>query len=162
MASSSSSTSLPSDSSGGRPTHDNARVSSPRSSTSSDSRPSSSTKRAYLGKKDSMNGPLYMQSYNKTVLVRRLKRKGDGLSKQLARWFVENQIGTPAPSLCLPGMSRIEDIGRENFLQDALRLHRLLTSPTLHRMLRVSLPCTNQPLRPTTVCSEVRLFLRNC
>lgn len=47
-----------------------------------------------------MNGPLYMQTYNKTVLVRRLKRKGDGFSKQLARWFVENQIGMPSSSLC--------------------------------------------------------------
>lgn len=40
-----------------------------------------------------MNGPLYMQTVNRTVLVRRVKRKGDGPSKQLARWFVENQIG---------------------------------------------------------------------
>lgn len=40
-----------------------------------------------------MNGPLYRQTVNRTVLVRRLKRKGDGPSKQLARWFVENQIG---------------------------------------------------------------------
>lgn len=45
-----------------------------------------------------MNGPLYRQTVNHTVLVRRLKRKGDGPSKQLARWFVENQIGMP---LCL-------------------------------------------------------------
>ncbi|EON99591.1 putative longevity-assurance protein [Phaeoacremonium minimum UCRPA7] len=40
-----------------------------------------------------MNGPLYMQTANNTVLVRRLKRKGDGPMKQLARWFIENQIG---------------------------------------------------------------------
>lgn len=46
-----------------------------------------------------MNGPLYMQTVNRTVLVRRLKRKGDGPSKQLARWFVENQIGTNMPTL---------------------------------------------------------------
>lgn len=53
-----------------------------------------------------MNGPLYMQTVNRTVLVRRVKRKGDGPSKQLARWFVENQIGmctlsiTPNTSFC--------------------------------------------------------------
>lgn len=58
-----------------------------------ESRPSSSTKRQYSNKKESMNGPLYMQTVNRTVLVRRVKRKGDGPSKQLARWFVENQIG---------------------------------------------------------------------
>lgn len=56
---------------------------------------SSSLKRNYSGKKEAMNGPLYRQTVNHTVLVRRLKRKGDGPSKQLARWFVENQIGMP-------------------------------------------------------------------
>lgn len=56
-------------------------------------RPSSSNKRHHLGQKESMNGPLYRQTCNNTVLVRRLKRKGNGPSKQLARWFVENQIG---------------------------------------------------------------------
>lgn len=62
-------------------------------SSASESRPTSSTKRQYTNKKESMNGPLYMQTVNRTVLVRRVKRKGDGPSKQLARWFVENQIG---------------------------------------------------------------------
>lgn len=42
-----------------------------------------------------MNGPLYMQTAgNKTVLVRRLKRKEESTWKHLSRWFVENQIGT--------------------------------------------------------------------
>lgn len=69
----------------------------------SEPRPSSSTKRQYTNKKESMNGPLYMQTVNRTVLVRRVKRKGDGPSKQLARWFVENQIGMffPLFQLCL-------------------------------------------------------------
>ncbi|KAL1859514.1 hypothetical protein VTK73DRAFT_7589 [Phialemonium thermophilum] len=40
-----------------------------------------------------MNGPLYMQTSNNVVLVRRIKRKGHGPVKQLTRWFVENQIG---------------------------------------------------------------------
>ncbi|RDA89262.1 hypothetical protein CP532_0531 [Ophiocordyceps camponoti-leonardi (nom. inval.)] len=41
-----------------------------------------------------MNGPLYMQrSGSNVVLVRRLRRKDDGPWRQLARWFVENQIG---------------------------------------------------------------------
>lgn len=73
---------------------------SSRSSTSSETRPSvnSNHKRSYSTKKESMNGPLYMQTVNRTVLVRRLKRKGDGPSKQLARWFVENQIGTNMPN----------------------------------------------------------------
>jgi acyl-CoA-dependent ceramide synthase len=41
-----------------------------------------------------MNGPLYMQrSGSGRILVRRLKRKEEGAWKQIARWFVENQIG---------------------------------------------------------------------
>ena len=40
-----------------------------------------------------MNGPLYMQSGNNVVLVRRLKRKEQDTWKSLARWFVENQTG---------------------------------------------------------------------
>lgn len=93
-------------------------------------------KRAHLGKKDSMNGPLYMQTYNKTVLVRRLKRKGDGLSKQLARWFVENQIGMLF-TLPLPLRSQ-RGASAEKFRQNALQPHRL-TSIASHCMLRVSL-----------------------
>lgn len=52
-----------------------------------------------------MNGPLYRQTAGSNViLVRRLKRKDEGTWKQVARWFVENQIGmsysprTKAPS----------------------------------------------------------------
>ena len=42
-----------------------------------------------------MNGPLYMQtSGSNIILVRRLKRKEESTWKHLARWFVENQIGT--------------------------------------------------------------------
>lgn len=52
-----------------------------------------SVKREASGKVETMNGPLYKQSANKVVLVRRLKRKGGGVEKQLSRWFVENQIG---------------------------------------------------------------------
>lgn len=41
------------------------------------------------------SGPRYMQtSGSNVVLVRRLKRKDEGLWKPLARWFVENQVGT--------------------------------------------------------------------
>lgn len=40
-----------------------------------------------------MNGPLYMQSGKNMVLVRRLKRKDQGIMKSLARWFIENQTG---------------------------------------------------------------------
>lgn len=59
-------------------------------------------KRSYSGKKETMNGPLYMQASNNVVIVRRLKRNGDGAIKQLTRWFVENQIGTsPQNSLAL-------------------------------------------------------------
>lgn len=57
----------------------------------------SSAKRHHLNQKESMNGPLYRQTCNNTILVRRIKRKGNGPSKQLARWFVENQIGMPYP-----------------------------------------------------------------
>ncbi|KAK7433242.1 Sphingosine N-acyltransferase lag1 [Neonectria magnoliae] len=40
-----------------------------------------------------MNGPLYKQSGNNVVFVRRLKRKEESTWKHLTRWFVENQIG---------------------------------------------------------------------
>lgn len=52
-------------------------------------------RREHSVKKETMNGPLYMQASNNVVIVRRLKRKGEGPMKQLSRWFVENQIGTP-------------------------------------------------------------------
>lgn len=46
-------------------------------------------------KNPTMNGPLYMQaSGSNVILVRRVKRKNESLWKQLARWAVENQIGT--------------------------------------------------------------------
>ncbi|KAK6071159.1 longevity-assurance protein [Seiridium cupressi] len=41
----------------------------------------------------SMNGPLYMQTSNNKVLIRRAKRKGDGPLKSLSRWFLDNQAG---------------------------------------------------------------------
>ncbi|ORY67786.1 TLC domain-containing protein [Pseudomassariella vexata] len=41
----------------------------------------------------SMNGPLYMQTINNKIIIRRLKRKGDGPLKNLARWLVDNQTG---------------------------------------------------------------------
>lgn len=44
-----------------------------------------------------MNGPLYMQTSGNVVLVRKLKRKEEGTWRQLARWFVENQVGTLGP-----------------------------------------------------------------
>lgn len=43
------------------------------------------------------NGSLYLQasgSNGNVVLVRRLRRRDEGLWKPLARWFVENQVGT--------------------------------------------------------------------
>ncbi|KAI0837905.1 longevity assurance proteins LAG1/LAC1 [Hypoxylon sp. FL0890] len=43
--------------------------------------------------RSSMNGPLYMQTSNNKVLIRRVKRKGDGTMRNLARWFLENQTG---------------------------------------------------------------------
>ena len=60
-----------------------------------------------------MNGPLYMQtSGSGTVLVRRHKRKDEGAWKQLARWFIENQIGTsftapPCASVCSAHVSSL-------------------------------------------------------
>lgn len=44
-------------------------------------------------RKSSMNGPLYMQTSNNKVLIRRVKRKGDGPMRNLARWFLDNQTG---------------------------------------------------------------------
>lgn len=40
-----------------------------------------------------MNGPLYMQTSNNKVFIRRVRRKGDGPLKNLSRWFLENQAG---------------------------------------------------------------------
>jgi acyl-CoA-dependent ceramide synthase len=42
----------------------------------------------------SMNGPLYMQTVNNKIIIRRVKRKGDGPLKNLARWLLDNQTGT--------------------------------------------------------------------
>ncbi|KAI0172801.1 longevity assurance proteins LAG1/LAC1 [Hypoxylon sp. FL1284] len=44
-------------------------------------------------RKSSMNGPLYMQTSNNKVLIRRVKRKGGGPLRSLARWFLDNQTG---------------------------------------------------------------------
>lgn len=53
-----------------------------------------------------MNGPLYMQTSNNKVFIRRVRRKGDGPLKSLSRWFFENQAGTfiatPFEALLLP------------------------------------------------------------
>lgn len=55
-------------------------------------------KREKSGNPKNMNGPLYMQRNENIVLVRRVKKKGEGPLKQLTRWFVENQIGmSPVP-----------------------------------------------------------------
>ncbi|KAF9766808.1 hypothetical protein IL306_000731 [Fusarium sp. DS 682] len=67
------------------------------SGTANPTSPTSAAPRPRLKKDNStpnMNGPLYMQTAgNKTVLVRRLKRKEESTWKHLSRWFVENQIG---------------------------------------------------------------------
>lgn len=47
-------------------------------------------------RKSGMNGPLYMQTANNKVMIRRVKRKGDGPMKNLARWLLDNQTGTNA------------------------------------------------------------------
>ncbi|EJT70990.1 hypothetical protein GGTG_12011 [Gaeumannomyces tritici R3-111a-1] len=52
-------------------------------------------------RKDTMNGPLYMQASNKTMLVRRVKRRGDGPLKNFTRWCVDNQIGLSLNLLAL-------------------------------------------------------------
>lgn len=40
------------------------------------------------------NGPLYMQTAGSdVVLVRRVRRKDEGIWKPFSRWFVENQVG---------------------------------------------------------------------
>lgn len=44
-------------------------------------------------RKSSMNGPLYMQASHNKVLIRRVRRKGDGHMRNLARWFLDNQTG---------------------------------------------------------------------
>ncbi|KAK7915305.1 hypothetical protein PG985_013008 [Apiospora marii] len=44
-------------------------------------------------RKSGMNGPLYMQTANNKVIIRRVKRKGDGPMKNLARWLLDNQTG---------------------------------------------------------------------
>ncbi|KAL7800123.1 longevity assurance proteins LAG1/LAC1 [Trichoderma ceciliae] len=50
----------------------------------------------------STNGPLYKKaSGSDVVLVRRLRRKDEGLWKPLARWFVENQVGLSLNLLAL-------------------------------------------------------------
>ncbi|KAI2615002.1 longevity assurance proteins LAG1/LAC1 [Hypoxylon sp. NC1633] len=49
--------------------------------------------RPSIQSRNSMNGPLYMQTSKNKVLIRRVKRKGDGPMRNLARWFLDNQFG---------------------------------------------------------------------
>ncbi|KAI0475977.1 putative longevity-assurance protein [Xylariaceae sp. FL0804] len=60
-------------------------------------KPSTSTptspRRPSTQSRTSMNGPLYMQNRDNKVLIRRARRKGDGLMKNLARWLLDNQTG---------------------------------------------------------------------
>lgn len=42
----------------------------------------------------SMSRPLYMQTVNNKIIIRKVKRKGDGPLKNLARWLLDNQTGT--------------------------------------------------------------------
>ncbi|KAI1103204.1 longevity assurance proteins LAG1/LAC1 [Jackrogersella minutella] len=51
------------------------------------------TVRPSMQSRSSMNGPLYMQTSNNKVLIRRVKRKDDGPLRSLARWFLDNQTG---------------------------------------------------------------------
>lgn len=55
-----------------------------------------SSRRPSLQSRNSMNGPLYMQTSNNKVFIRRVKGKGDGAVKSLTRWLLDNQIGRPA------------------------------------------------------------------
>jgi hypothetical protein len=95
-----------------------ALKSTPSSPTSAQSRGSSnnankptgaatagSRSRSMKQQKNTMNGPLYMQTSKKknVVLVRRTKRKDEGTFRLLARLFVENQIGRDHPSFFAVG-----------------------------------------------------------
>ncbi|KAI1199154.1 TLC domain-containing protein [Nemania serpens] len=52
-----------------------------------------SSRRPSLQSRNSMNGPLYMQTSNNKVFIRRVKAKGNGAVKSLTRWLLDNQIG---------------------------------------------------------------------
>ncbi|KAL2136554.1 hypothetical protein VTI74DRAFT_3099 [Chaetomium olivicolor] len=71
------------------------------------------------GKPQHMNGPLYKQANSNVVLVRRPKRKNEGLMKQLTRWFVDNQVGFSFNLLALlflaHGMPRARDYTAKYF-----------------------------------------------
>ncbi len=69
--------------------HDAVKLNSASAEASS---PRKTSRPGYPGK-ETMNGPLYMQSSEKLMFVRRVKRKDDGPTKQLVRWFLENQVG---------------------------------------------------------------------
>ncbi|KAI1857775.1 uncharacterized protein JN550_013038 [Neoarthrinium moseri] len=55
--------------------------------------PKAPARPAVQSRKSGMNGPLYMQTSGNKVLIRRVRRKGDGPMKSLSRWFLENQAG---------------------------------------------------------------------
>lgn len=56
-------------------------------------KPKAPSARPSMKSRSSMNGPLYMQTSNNKVLIRRVRRKGDGPMRNLARWLLENQTG---------------------------------------------------------------------
>lgn len=58
-------------------------------------------------------------SGNKTVLVRRLKRKEESTWKHLARWFVENQIGMSSP-LIEPASPFSPSLSDENLIHPSM------------------------------------------
>ena len=60
-------------------------------------KPKSPTLRSSAQSRNSMNGPLYMQTSNNRVIVRRVKRKEDGFVRGMTRWLLDNQTGMVFP-----------------------------------------------------------------
>ena len=56
-------------------------------------KPKSPTLRSSAQSRNAMNGPLYMQTSNNRVIVRRIKKKEDGFMRGIARWLLDNQTG---------------------------------------------------------------------
>ena len=60
-------------------------------------KPKSPTLRSSAQSRNAMNGPLYMQTSNNRVIVRRVKRKEDGFVRGMTRWLLDNQTGMVFP-----------------------------------------------------------------
>ncbi|KAJ6098478.1 TLC domain-containing protein [Penicillium canescens] len=80
-----------------------------------------------------------VQSHNSKIIIRRVKRKGDSLFKDLVRWFLDNQISTWLPAHeALSLLNRLDIFGGASLREGARAPPSLF--PTQRNITHVRLP----------------------